>query len=46
MRAFALTDFGAAPEISRVHLQDTYPLDQAPAAFAAFTGGKLVITTA
>ena len=34
---------------SRVHLQDTYPLDQAPAAFAAFTGGtlgKLVITTA
>jgi NADPH2:quinone reductase len=34
---------------SRVHLQDTYPLDQAPAAFAAFAGGtlgKLVITTA
>jgi len=34
---------------SRVHLQDTYPLDQAPAAFTAFTGGtlgKLVITTA
>jgi NADPH:quinone reductase-like Zn-dependent oxidoreductase len=35
--------------VTRVHVQDTYPLDQAPAASAAFaagTLGKLVITTA
>ena len=34
---------------SRVEVQDTFPLDQAPNALAAFTGGslgKLVITTA
>ena len=34
---------------SRLRVQDTYPLEQAPAAFAAFaagTLGKLVITTA
>lgn len=33
---------------SRVRIQDTYPLDQAPAALAAFTAGtlgKLVVTT-
>lgn len=48
----AILDRVAAQHVdgtSRVHLRDTYPLDQAPAAFAAFTGGKLgklVITTA
>ena len=35
--------------VTRLHVQDTFPLDQAPAALAAFAGGtlgKLVITTA
>jgi NADPH:quinone reductase len=34
--------------VTRLEVQDTFPLDQAPAALAAFTGGtlgKLVITT-
>jgi NADPH2:quinone reductase len=36
-------------EVSRIHVQETYPLEQAADALAAFTGGtlgKVVITTA